>query len=105
MLMAACCKRKGEVQGDSAPIRVWKDISSELQDNGVRFNYDECRSKFMTLNEYFSGTMLPLKGVIGGVMWQHFNSFLDLHDIPRDYIPQVGLQTAEEPSAAIPSGK
>lgn len=90
-LVSECLLRKQEVQADRVPVRVWHDISEALQKDGFTYNFEDCRSKFMTLNEFFLGTVLPKKGTIAGITWNYFEHFLDLHDIPRESLEQLDL--------------
>lgn len=103
--MAECLVKKDEVQQDKkVPLRVWQEISHELQKKDFNFNHDDCRSKFMTLNEFFKGTLLPLKGCMGGVMWSHFQQFLDLHDIPKDCLEGFDIASALSVGSSSTSG-
>jgi hypothetical protein len=86
-----CLERKEYTQLDTVPLRVWKDISEVMLNEGHSgCDWQSCRDKFNSLNAFFLEPLLALRGVMSGVKWPHFDIFLNIHDIPLDYdVPET----------------
>lgn len=68
---------------------TWKQIVTDMKEVHGAITWQLCRDRFERMNNYFLETLLPVQGMLGGMLWPYYESFLKLHDIPNDFFDLV----------------
>lgn len=89
---------KAEVQRENVPLRVWLDLNKEMHASGHNnVTAQKCKDKFSVMYAFFSESLLKTGGFVGGVKWQHYNSFCVIFDLPEDYrLEEEGCAVAQD---------
>lgn len=92
-----CLTMKASVQRLEIPPTTWKNLSTAMTRHGYSITWTLCRDKFKHLSDFFANKMLPVQGVMAGVLWPYYERFCQLYDIPVDYVMpnETGLADAE----------
>ncbi|KAJ1522443.1 hypothetical protein ONE63_001633 [Megalurothrips usitatus] len=80
-----CVTLKEEVQKENVAVETWKKIAEKLTKREHDVTWQQCRSKFVLMNQFFADSILPVNGILGGVQWPYYQCFLKIHDLPADY--------------------
>lgn len=84
--LGECLKFKEKLQRVEPPLCAWKDIASAMDEAGHNISWENCRAKFTSMFQFFTGTLLRTGGQLGGIKCPYWDLMCEIHDVPVDYV-------------------
>lgn len=100
--MDLCVTKKESLKNETIPYDVWKEIHDDLDNIGIKKEWQVLRAKFENMDKFFR-KLLETKGMANGVLWPYYARFCSIYDIDEgfellDDVPEEHLSTPRKTS-------